>query len=94
MMGSAPILMKIITPEHIVYSQKINHAIIPTIDAKEGIYINHIPFLTMLTEGDIKLYLNNNEILKANIKSGMAQFRDNILTILTHNEPAICEIAS
>ena len=89
MTGSAPIFIKIITPDQVVYNEKINHAIIPTIDAPEGIYVKHIPFLTALREGTIKIYLENNEMINAEIKSGMAQFRDNNLTILIHNEPFI-----
>ncbi|MGA1868201.1 MAG: hypothetical protein ACMUJM_06605 [bacterium] len=89
MIGKEPIILRIVTPERTVYDEEVNHVILPTIYAEEGIYHKHIPFLTSLKKGIIKIHLQDNEIVRAYIEPGIAQFRDNVLTVLLHDKPEI-----
>jgi len=85
MEGSKPIRLKIITPEDIVYDQAVNHVVLPGLAGDLGIFHNHVPFMSFLRPGRLKIHLHDKEktIVQLDLKSGLFKFRDDTLTILT-----------
>jgi len=55
------LFLEIITPEGIVYSDKVEMVIAPAIQGTVGILPQHTPFFTKLNEGEIKIKKDGKE---------------------------------
>lgn len=86
MEGSQPITVKIITPEKTIYNEVVNHVVLPGIEGEVGIFHHHTPFMTYITPGHLQIHLQNRRIIFMPIKSGLIEFKDDFLTILTLEE--------
>jgi F-type H+-transporting ATPase subunit epsilon len=54
------IKVDIITPERLVYSDAVDHVVVPAADGEVGIFKDHTPLLTKLGAGDLRLVKGNN----------------------------------
>ncbi|MGA1790352.1 MAG: FoF1 ATP synthase subunit delta/epsilon [bacterium] len=88
MEGSQPITVWIITPEKTIYKEVVNHVILPGIEGEVGIFHNHTPFMTYITPGHLQIHLQNSRVIYMAIKSGLIEFKDDLLTVLTIEEIA------
>ena len=79
-----PLQLKIITPDKIVFDDKVDHVVLPTFDGEMGIYANHTPLMTTVKEGTIKIHLMDNRLCNLHFDHGLAEVKDNLLTILIH----------
>ena len=79
-----PLQLKIITPDKIVFDDKVDHVVLPTLDGEMGIYANHTPLMTTVKEGTIKIHLMDNRLCNLHFDQGLAEVKDNLLTILIH----------
>ena len=86
MQGSQPITLRIITPEKTVYHEVVNHVILPGIEGEVGIFHNHTPFMTHITPGHLQIHLQNSRVIYMSIKSGLVEFKNDLLTVLTIEE--------
>jgi F-type H+-transporting ATPase subunit epsilon len=74
----------IVTPEEQVFDQSINQAVIPAHDGKIGILTDRAPLLVKLGAGELRLDLSAGQSQTLFIDGGVAQMKDNKLTILTN----------
>ena len=50
-----PLTLEIVTPEDRVYSDTIDTVVIPTVDGEIGILPGHIPLLTQVADGELRV---------------------------------------
>ena len=53
--------LEIVTPESKVYSEEIDHVVVPTSNGKINILPNHVPIIDKLVAGDLKVEINGNQ---------------------------------
>ena len=78
----APIKLKVITHEKIVFEQDVDAVYSQGVNGRFGVLKNHIPFVTALDVGVTKV-TNGNEATYITTMGGIFQFKDNEATILT-----------
>ena len=82
--NSNSLQLKIITPDKTVFDDNVDHVVLPTVDGQMGIYANHTPLMTRVKDGTIKIHLLDNRLCNLHFDHGLAQIKDNLLTILIH----------
>jgi F-type H+-transporting ATPase subunit epsilon len=73
----------VVTPEQQVLSESLTQAIIPASDGLLGILTDRAPVLAKLAKGPLRLDLASGQTRLFRIDGGVAQMKDNKLTILT-----------
>jgi F-type H+-transporting ATPase subunit epsilon len=73
----------VVTPEQQVLDESITQAIVPAHDGKVGVLTNRAPLLMKLGLGEMRIDLANGQHRTFYVEEGVAQMRDNKLTILT-----------
>jgi F-type H+-transporting ATPase subunit epsilon len=73
----------VITPEQQTFDATVTQAILPAFDGLIGILAGRSPLLVKLGVGPLRLDLANGQSRTYFIDSGIAQMKDNDLTILT-----------
>jgi F-type H+-transporting ATPase subunit epsilon len=73
----------VVTPEQQVLDEQIVQAIIPGHDGKVGILTDRAPLLLKLGQGEMRLDLPSGQRQTFYVEGGVAQMKDNKLTILT-----------
>ena len=74
----------VVTPEQQLLDESLTQAIIPASDGLLGILTNRAPVLAKLAKGPLRLDLASGQRRLFSIDGGIAQMKDNKLTILTH----------
>jgi F-type H+-transporting ATPase subunit epsilon len=82
----------VVTPEEQTFDAVVNQAIVPAHDGLIGLLTNRAPLLVKLGTGPLRLDLPNNAREFFFIDGGVAQMKDNRLTILTGEATASNEI--
>ena len=80
--------LEIVTPEARVYCDTIDTVVIPTLTGEIGILAGHIPLLTQVVSGELRLMKDGKEQLLA-VGKGFAQIESDKVSILA--EHAITE---
>ena len=80
--------LEIVTPEARVYSDTIDTVVIPTTEGEIGILPGHIPLLTRVEHGELRVTKGGVESLVA-VGAGFAQIEGDTVSILA--EQAITE---
>jgi len=76
--------LEIVSPEKLFFSQdNIEEVVIPAYEGEMGILKDHIPIISFLKPGILKLYNSQNKEEKFYIEDGVVEFNDNCLTVLT-----------
>jgi F-type H+-transporting ATPase subunit epsilon len=83
-----PLTLEIVTPEARVYSDTIDTVVIPTTEGEIGILPGHIPLLTKVEHGELRVTKGGVESLLA-VGSGFAQIEGDTVSVLA--EQAITE---
>jgi F-type H+-transporting ATPase subunit epsilon len=83
-----PLTLEIVTPEARVYSDTIDTVVIPTTEGEVGILPGHIPLLTQVEHGELRVTKNGQTQLLA-VGGGFAEVADDVVQILA--EHAITE---
>jgi F-type H+-transporting ATPase subunit epsilon len=73
----------VVTPEQQMFDDSITQAIVPAHDGQVGILTGRAPILVKLGAGELKLDLQGAQSRSFFIDGGIAQMKDNVLTILT-----------
>lgn len=73
----------VVTPEQQLLDESLNQAIIPASDGLLGILTHRAPLLARLGKGPLRLDLASGQRKTYQIEGGVAQMKDNKLTILT-----------
>jgi F-type H+-transporting ATPase subunit epsilon len=74
----------VVTPEQQLIDQSLSQAIIPAVDGQLGILTDRAPLLARLDVGPLRLDAAEGGTKIFLIEGGVAQMKDNNLTILTH----------
>lgn len=73
----------IVTPEQQALDEQATQAIVPAWDGQQGILTDHAPLLVKLGTGALRIDLAGGRSRTFVIDGGIAQMKDNRLTILT-----------
>ncbi|MCC2646123.1 MAG: atpC [Rickettsiaceae bacterium] len=86
--------IRIVTPQESLFSAQADMVVMPGDQGEFGILPKHMPLITMLKEGILKLYNRDNIVLEIMVSKGYGQvFNDEIL-ILTEFALNIAELTS
>ena len=80
--------LEIVTPEARVYSDTVDTVVVPTLTGEIGILPGHIPLLTQVVSGELRLMKDGKELFLA-VGKGFAQIESDKVSILA--EHAITE---
>jgi F-type H+-transporting ATPase subunit epsilon len=83
-----PLTLEIVTPEARVYSDSIDGVVIPTVDGEIGVLPGHIPLLTQVDHGELRVTKGATTVLLA-VSGGFAQISGDKVSVLA--ESAITE---
>ena len=83
-----PLTLEIVTPEAKVYSDTIDSVVIPTVEGEIGILPGHIPLLTQIEHGELRVTKGAVSSLLA-VSGGFAQIDGDKVRVLA--EHAITE---
>ena len=73
--------IEIISPDQTILKQEAKEVVIPSYEGQMGILNNHIPLITFLRPGIIKI--KNKDEKKFYVEEGTVEFSNNSLLILT-----------
>ena len=82
----------VVTPEEQSFDQTVTQAILPAHDGQIGILTDRAPLLVKLGQGPLRLDLASGGRQLFYIEGGVAQMKDNRLTILTNEATPASEI--
>jgi len=83
-----PLTLEIVTPEARVYSDTIDTVVIPTVEGEVGILPGHIPLLTQVEDGELRVTKGGVTQLLA-VSGGFAEVEGDRVSVLA--EHAISE---
>ena len=83
-----PLTLEIVTPEAKVYSDTIDSVVIPTVEGEIGVLPGHIPLLTQIEHGELRVTKGATSLLLA-VSGGFAQIDGDRVRVLA--EHAITE---
>jgi F-type H+-transporting ATPase subunit epsilon len=79
-----PLILEIVTPSARVYSDTIDSVVIPTTEGEIGILPGHIPLLTVMDQGELRLTKDGKETALV-VGGGFAQVSGDRVSILAEN---------
>jgi F-type H+-transporting ATPase subunit epsilon len=83
-----PLTLEIVTPEAKVYSDTIDSVVIPTVEGEIGVLPGHLPLLTQIEHGELRVTKGATSALLA-VSGGFAQIDGDRVRVLA--EHAITE---
>ena len=83
-----PLTLEIVTPDARVYSDTIDSVVIPTVEGEVGILPGHIPLLTQVEHGELRVMKGAETVLLA-VSGGFAEIVEDRVQVLA--EHAISE---
>ena len=86
-----PLILEIVTPEEIVYSETVDSVVLPGVEGEAGILPGHIPLLTMLKPGELIVTKGGEKIVLA-VDKGFAQVLGDKVSVLAEGAIDIKEI--
>ena len=75
--------LEIISPENIIYSGDVKLATLPSYEGEMGLLKNHIPIITFLKPGIIKVEKNKGEVSEFFVEDGTVDYFNDVLVILS-----------
>ena len=82
--------IEIITPDRMILNSKVSEVIIPSYEGHMGILKDHIPLITFLRPGFVKI--KNVDEKKYYVEEGTVEFSNNNLLILTSTAKNLTEL--
>ena len=79
-----PLILEIVTPEARVYSDTIDTVVIPTTSGEVGILPGHIPLLTQIENGELRVTKNGQTQWLA-VSGGFAEVEGDRVHVLAEN---------
>lgn len=79
-----PLTLEIVTPEAKVYSDTIDSVVIPTVEGEIGILPGHIPLLTQVADGELRV-TKGAQMQSLAIGGGFAQIEGDTVRVLAEN---------
>ena len=79
-----PLTLEIVTPESRVYSDTIDSVVVPTVEGEIGILPGHIPLLTQVEDGELRVTKNGQTQWLA-VGGGFAQVEGDRVSVLAEH---------
>ena len=77
-----PLTLEIVTPDATVYSEEVDHVVVPTANGKIDVLPHHVPVIGKLIAGDLKV-VKNGTIEYLAVSSGFVEVYSEKVSILT-----------
>lgn len=74
--------LEIVTPETKAYSEDVEMVVLPGTDGELGVYPNHVPVLTTLKPGELRVLKGGQQTLLA-VGEGFAEITGDSISVLT-----------
>ncbi len=78
------IQLEVVTPSRLVVSEEVNEVVAPGELGEFGVLPGHVPFISLLVPGELK-FIRGGAEMKMIIWGGVAEVRDNRVSIITDN---------
>jgi F-type H+-transporting ATPase subunit epsilon len=78
----ATLKLEIVTPEAKIFSQDVEIVYVPGVDGELGILPKHIPLMTMIKPGELRVSTNGQETFMA-VGDGFVEVTGSSVTVLT-----------
>jgi F-type H+-transporting ATPase subunit epsilon len=79
-----PLTLEIVTPEARVYSDTVDSVVIPTVEGEIGILPGHIPLLTQVNDGELRVSKGEQTVHLA-VAGGFAQIEGDRVSVLAEH---------
>lgn len=77
--------IEIISPEKVVFSEEnVQEVVLPSYEGEMGILKNHIPIISFLRPGIVKILKSSENVDSFFVQEGIIEFYNNNLTILSN----------
>src|SRR5262245_60342844 len=74
--------LEIVTPEEKIYSEDVEMVTLPGSEGELGVYPKHVPLLTTLVPGELRVLKNGRETVMA-IGEGFVEIKTDAVSVLT-----------
>src|SRR3954447_11237279 len=74
--------LEIVTPEEKIYSEDVNMVTLPGTEGELGVYPNHVPVLTAIKPGELRVVKDGRESAMA-VGEGFVEIKGDAVSILT-----------
>ena len=78
----ATLKLEIVTPEEKIYSEDVNMVTLPGAEGELGVYPNHVPVLTALKPGELRIVKDGRETAMA-VGEGFVEITGDSVSVLT-----------
>ena len=78
----ATLKLEIVTPERKIYSEDVDMVTLPGSEGELGVYPKHVPLLTTLKPGELRIMQNGRETAMA-IGEGFVEIKADSVSVLT-----------
>ena len=79
---AATLKLEIVTPEATAYSEDVEMVTLPGVEGELGVYPNHVPLLTTLNPGELRVLKDGKETFLA-IGDGFVEITGTSVSVLT-----------
>ena len=79
---AATLKLEIVTPEEKIYSEDVNMVTLPGTEGELGVYPNHVPLLTALKPGELRIMKDGRETAMA-VGEGFIEIKADGVSVLT-----------
>jgi F-type H+-transporting ATPase subunit epsilon len=88
----ATLRLEIVTPEKTAYSEDVEMVTLPGSEGELGVYPNHVPLLTTLNPGELRVLKDGRESFLA-VGEGFVEITGNAVSVLTDMalEPSVID---
>ena len=77
---------ELVTPERLVRSDEVHMVVVPGVEGDFGVMAGHAPVMTVLKDGDLKVYKTAGAQPESiNVSGGFAEVGDKGLTVLAES---------
>jgi F-type H+-transporting ATPase subunit epsilon len=87
----ATLRLEIVTPEALTFSEDVDMVVVPGVEGQLGIYPMHVPLMTQLQPGEIKIF-QGGKTTELVIGNGFVEIDQKSVSILTDVAAAEAEI--
>jgi F-type H+-transporting ATPase subunit epsilon len=74
--------LEIVTPETTAYSEDVDFVVLPGSEGEIGVYPRHVPLLTVIKPGELRVLKNGHETLLA-VGEGFVEIKADAVSVLT-----------
>jgi len=79
---AATLKLEIVTPEEKIYSEDVEMVTLPGTEGELGVYPNHVPVLTAIKPGELRIIKDGRETAMA-VGEGFVEIRADGISVLT-----------